>query len=64
LDGGRVLTSLLPVRAALTLSRLEPYGMLIIVMLIMLDPQIHVIRTVTGTLVDVMAGTILATVLQ
>ena len=64
LDGGRVLTSLLPVRAALAVGRLEPYGMLIIVMLIMLDPQIHVIRTITGTLVDVMAGTILTTILQ
>ena len=64
LDGGRVLASLLPARAALALGRLESYGMLIIVMLIMLDPQIHVIRTITGTLVDVMAGTILTTILR
>lgn len=64
LDGGRVLTSLLPPGPALALSRIEPYGMLIIVMLIMLDPQIHVIRTITGTLVNVMAGTILTTVIQ
>lgn len=64
LDGGRILTSLLPVRPALALSRLEPYGMLIIVGLIVLDPQLGVIRTVTGTLVNVMAGTILSTVLQ
>ncbi len=63
LDGGRVLTSLLPVRPAMALNRLEPYGMLIIVMLIVFDPQIHVIRTITGTLVNVMAGTILSTVL-
>lgn len=63
LDGGRVLTSLLPVRSATALNRVEPYGMLIIVMLIMLDPQIHVIRTVTGTLVNVLAGGILTTVL-
>jgi Zn-dependent protease len=61
LDGGRVLTSLLPAQPALALSRLEPYGMLIIVVLIMFDPQIHVIRTITGTLVSVMAGTILST---
>ncbi|MGH7259727.1 MAG: site-2 protease family protein [Nitrospiraceae bacterium] len=61
LDGGRVLTSLLPARPALALSRLEPYGMLIIVTLIMFDPQIHVIRTITGTLVSMMAGTILST---
>jgi Zn-dependent protease len=64
LDGGRVLTSLLPAQPALALSRLEPYGMLIIVALIMFDPQIHVIRTITGTLVNVMAGTILSTVLE
>lgn len=64
LDGGRVLTCLLPDRPAIALSRLEPYGMLIIIGLIFLDPQIHVIRTITGTLVAVMAGTILTTVLQ
>ena len=64
LDGGRILTSLLPPGPALALSRIEPYGMLIIVMLIMLDPQIHVIRTITGTLVNVMAGTILTTIIQ
>ncbi|HYM37963.1 MAG TPA: site-2 protease family protein [Nitrospiraceae bacterium] len=64
LDGGRILTSLLPAQPALALSRLEPYGMLIIVALIMFDPQIHVIRTITGTLVHAMAGTILSTVLE
>jgi Zn-dependent protease len=64
LDGGRILAALLPARSAIALSRLEPYGMLIIVGLIMLDPQIHVIRTITGTLVNAMAGTILSTVLQ
>ena len=64
LDGGRVLTSLLPAKSAMALARLEPYGMLIIVGLIILDPQIHVIRTITGTLVNLMATTILSTVLQ
>ena len=64
LDGGRVLTCLLPARPALALARLEPYGMLIIVALIMLDPQIHVIRAITGTLVNFMAGTLLITVLS
>ncbi len=61
LDGGRILTSLLPAQPAMALSRIEPYGMLIIVALIMFDPQIHVIRTITGTLVSLMAGTILST---
>lgn len=60
LDGGRILASLLPPPQATALSRLEPYGMLIIVALIVFDPQIHVIRTITGTLVNMMAGTILA----
>jgi Zn-dependent protease len=63
LDGGRVLTSLLPAHSASAVSRLEPYGMLIIVGLIALDPQIHVIQAVMGTLVDVTAGTILSNVL-
>ena len=45
----------------LALSRFEPYGMLLIVALIMFDPQIHVIRLITGTLVSAMAGTILST---
>jgi Zn-dependent protease len=64
LDGGRILTSLLPARPALALGRLEPYGMLIILMLIILDPEIHVIQTIMGSVVDAMAGGILASVLQ
>ncbi len=64
LDGGRVLTSLLPARPASALARLEPYGMLIIVVLIVFDPQMRVIRTITGTLVNVMAGTLLTAVLS
>ena len=58
LDGGRIMTSLLPAKSAIALSRLEPYGMFIILGLIVLDPHIHVIGTVTGTLVHVMASTI------
>lgn len=64
LDGGRVLTSLLPLRPATALVRLEPYGMLIIVALLVLDPQLHVIGTITGSLVTLMAQTILTTVLS
>lgn len=64
LDGGRVLTSLLPLRSAHVLSRMEPYGMLVIVLLLVLDPQIHVIGTITGSLVTFMARTILTTVLS
>ncbi|NKB81527.1 MAG: site-2 protease family protein [Nitrospirales bacterium] len=59
LDGGRILTSVLPFGAARALSQLEPYGMLIILLLIMFDPQIHVIHTILGTVVQVLAGSIL-----
>jgi Zn-dependent protease len=61
LDGGRIMTSLLPRKPALALARLEAYGMLIIVGLIVLDPQLHVMNTVTHTLVDRIAGEFLAT---
>ena len=46
LDGGRILINTLPVRQGLSLSRLEPYGMLIIFFLVMADPQIHVFRAI------------------
>lgn len=60
LDGGRVLTSLLPPRAASGLARLEPYGMFVLIGLIMLDPQIRVIHTIVGTFVPFLAGSILS----
>jgi len=58
LDGGRILAHLLPARSAMALARVEPYGMLIIVGLILLDPQIHVIETLTGTVVSTIVGKI------
>jgi len=61
LDGGRILTSLLPNTAAMALRRVEPYGMFILMGLIILDPQIHVIHTVTGTLTHSLFNTILST---
>ena len=64
LDGGRVLTSLLPPKPAEALSQLEPYGMLIIVALIMFDPQIRVISTIVGTVVNLLGGTIVPAVLH
>ncbi len=60
LDGGRVLLSLLPRGAALALARLERHGMLVLIGLIVLDRHIHVIGTITGTLVPLLAGTILS----
>jgi Zn-dependent protease len=35
LDGGRILVGLLPPQKALAFSRIEPYGMLILVLLLM-----------------------------
>jgi len=61
LDGGRILTSLLPHNAAIVLSRVEPYGMFILMGLIILDPQIHLIHTITSTLTHSLSNAILST---
>lgn len=61
LDGGRILTSLLPSSMAGTLIRVEPYGMFILMGLIIFDPQIHVIHAVTSTLTHSLSNTILST---
>ncbi len=61
LDGGRIMVSLLPSRQALALSRLEPYGMLIIFFLVVADPQIHLFGTVMGPLVNTLTTTIIST---
>ena len=37
LDGGRVLVGVLPARAAYTVARLEPYGLWIVIALLMLS---------------------------
>lgn len=60
LDGGRILTSLLPPKPALALMRLEPYGMLVLAALIVFDPQIRLIHTVTITLTHAVSGSILS----
>jgi len=61
LDGGRILTSLLPYRSALTLSRMEPYGMFIILGLFFLDSRVPIISTFIGTIFQVITGDILST---
>jgi len=63
LDGGRILVSLLPPQLAMALARLEPYGMLILVGLLVFDKELRVIHTVTGTLAATVSGTILSTAL-
>ncbi|MEK6693922.1 MAG: site-2 protease family protein [Nitrospirota bacterium] len=61
LDGGRILVSLLPPRQAESLSRLEPYGMMIIFFLVMVDPQIHLFGSLMGPLVHTLTTTIIST---
>ena len=59
LDGSRILIGLLPHRQAEALSRLEPYGMLIIVFLVFLNPlgfMTHVIWPVMSFLTRIFAG--------
>jgi Zn-dependent protease len=63
LDGGRILTAVLPAEPAMALARLEPYGMLILVGLIVFDKELRVIHTITGTFAAGLSGTILSTAL-
>jgi Zn-dependent protease len=63
LDGGRILSCLLPDRPAMALARLEPYGMLILVGLIAFDKELRVIHTITSTFASGLSGTILSTAL-
>jgi len=54
LDGGRVATGLLPRSPALALARLEPYGMLIILVLMMSGVLNDLLRPVTSLLLRVL----------
>ncbi len=63
LDGGRILTALLPPKPAMALGRLEPYGMLILVGLIVFDKELGVIHMIAGTFAKGLSGTILSTAL-
>ena len=60
LDGGRILTSLLPYRSALALSRVEPFGMFIILGLFFLDSYVPIVSTFVGTIFRFMTGDILS----
>ncbi|MDA0738312.1 MAG: site-2 protease family protein [Nitrospirae bacterium] len=60
LDGGRILTSLLPYRSALALSRIEPYGMFILLGLFFFDERVPIISTFVGTIFKFMASDILS----
>ena len=61
LDGGRILVSLLPYRTALALSRVEPFGMFIIVGLFFLDSRVPILSTFIGTIFQFITGDILST---
>lgn len=50
LDGGRVATGLLPRSPAIALARLEPYGMWIVLVLLMTGALNHVLRPMTAIL--------------
>lgn len=52
LDGGRVATGLLPRSPAIALARLEPYGMLIIMLLLATGVLNHVLRPMTIFLIQ------------
>jgi Zn-dependent protease len=60
LDGGRILTSLLPAKPAFALARLEPYGMFILMGLIVFDKELRVIHTIASTFAAGLSGTILS----
>ncbi len=60
LDGGRIMVSLLPPKPALALARLEPYGMMILVGLLVFDRELRVIHTFTSTFASSLSGTILS----
>jgi len=61
LDGGRIMVSLLPPQSAMVLARLEPYGMMILVGLLVFDRELRVIHTFTHTFASGLSGTILST---
>jgi Zn-dependent protease len=61
LDGGRIMVSLLPPRPAMVLARLEPYGMMVLVGLLVFDRELRIIHTFTSTFASGLSGTILST---
>ena len=59
LDGGRVLVGILPDQQAIAVSRIEPYGMLIIIALLFFDPQLGILRTLVWPLISIFSNLIL-----
>jgi Zn-dependent protease len=54
LDGGRVLAGLLPVRQAVAFARLEPFGMVIVLMLLATNALDHVVGPVVHAFLKVL----------
>lgn len=50
LDGSRVLVSVLPPKQAISLSRLEPYGMLVVLGLLMINSHIPILSVYIGSI--------------
>lgn len=59
LDGGRVLAGLLPDRGSQAVGRIEPYGMFIILLLIMFDSQIGVMRNLFWPIISILTSLVL-----
>jgi len=55
LDGGRIAISALPHKLAYSLARLEPYGLLIIMLLMVSGALGSIIYPVLGTVVSIIS---------
>jgi Zn-dependent protease len=53
LDGSRVLVCVLPPKQAMTLSRLEPYGMLVVMGLLMVNSHVPILSLYIGSIREV-----------
>lgn len=62
LDGGKVLTGMLPERFATILIRLEPFGLLLIIFLVFFTPLWKIISPIIMYLLSLMAGESMAQV--
>ena len=58
----KTMVSVLPLRSALTLSRLEPYGMFVILGLFLMDSHVPIISTIIGTVFHIVTTSIISNV--
>jgi Zn-dependent protease len=58
LDGGRVAIGLLPQRLSMALARVEPFGMVIVILVVVLFPRVFstLIGPPLGFAIDLLAG--------